>query len=248
MNKKEKVIYISLGNLIILILLFISLTISVIKIYKWKKNNSKNDEISEQISSFIVDKESTDGSKTYEIDFENLKQLNSDTVAWLKVPGTEVNYTVVKSNDNDYYLKHNYKKEYNTGGWIFADYSNKFDDTDKNIVIYGHNVRDNSMFGSLKKVINEEWYQNEENYDIPFITEHEEAIYRVFSVYKIEVEDYYIQTEFKDNKSYLQFLNTIKERSSKDFEIELTENDKILTLSTCANNNKYRIVLHAKKI
>lgn len=103
------------------------------------------------------------------------------------------------------------------------------------------------MFGTLKNILKEEWYSNEENFVIDFITEQEQAKYQVFSVYKIKNEDYYINTEFKENE-FSSFIKTLKIRSIKDFEIEVTENDSILTLSTCADNNKYRIVLHAKKI
>ena len=147
---------------------------------------------------------------------------------------------------NDYYLTHNFYKNYNKSGWIFVDESNKLDGNDKNTVIYGHNVRDNSMFGSLKKVITPEWYDNEENYKIKLITENGEKIYKVFSVYQIEAEDYYIQTEFDSNKQFEQFIETLQKRSIKNFNEKVTTENQILTLSTCANNNKYRIVLHAK--
>ena len=109
-------------------------------------------------------------------------------------------------------------------------------------------MRDESMFGSLKNILNEEWYNNAENKNITFLTEKENYIYKVFSIYKIESEDYYIKTNFKNDEDYEKFLNTIKNRSIKNFDINLNINDKIITLSTCANNNKYRIVLHAKKL
>ena len=162
------------------------------------------------------------------------------------VKSRKYKFRIVKANDNSYYLSHNFNKEYNIAGWIFADYKNKFDTTDKNIVIYGHNMRDNSMFGSLKDVIKKEWYNNESYKYITLITEEEYHIYEVFSVYQIEKEDYYIKTNFKNNELE-EFINTIKERSKKDFNVKVTKDDNILTLSTCANNNKYRVVLHAKK-
>ena len=87
-------------------------------------------------------------------------------------------------------------------------------------------MKDNSMFGSLKNILNEEWYNNDENYIIDFITGNEEQKYKVFSVYKIEKEDYYI--------------DTLKDRNIKDFNVEVSAEDSILTLSTCAENNKYR--------
>ena len=108
-------------------------------------------------------------------------------------------------------------------------------------------MKDNSMFGSLKNILNEEWYNNEENYIIRFITEREEQQYEVFSVYQVIDEDYYIKTEFAKDE-FQKFIKKIESRSIKDFDMDITEKDSILTLSTCANDNRYRVVLHAKRI
>ena len=239
-------------NIISIILLFIFIILlfySGTKIVIWYMNNQNNKKISDEISKFItLDETKEDNEGKYVIDFEKLKEKNSDVVAWLKVNGTNIETTVVKTTNNDYYLTHNFNKEYNSAGWIFADYKNKVDGTDKNLVIYGHNMRDDSMFGSLKWVINEDWYNNEDNKYITLVTENETQIYEVFSVYQIEEEDYYIQTNFNTEKEFSTFLETIKKRSKKDFNVDVNKEDNILTLSTCANNNKYRVVLHAKKI
>lgn len=235
---------------IILMCFFIALLLySGTKIVIWYMNNQNNKKISDEISELVtIDETKEDNDEKYVVDFEKLKEKNSDVVAWLKVNGTNIETTVVKTTDNDYYLTHNFNKEYNSAGWIFADYKNKVDGTDKNLVIYGHNMQDDSMFGSLKWVINEDWYNNEDNKYITLITENETQVYEVFSVYQIEKEDYYIQTNFDTGKEFNTFAQTIKKRSKKDFNVDVNENDNILTLSTCANNNKYRVVLHAKKI
>ena len=89
---------------------------------------------------------------------------------------------------------------------------------------------------------------NEDNKYITLVTENETQTYEVFSVYQIEAEDYYIKTKFNTEKEFEKFLQTIKKRSIKDFNVDISKKDTILTLSTCANNNKYRVVLHAKKI
>lgn len=193
-------------------------------------------------------KDENEDKEEYIIDFSKLKEQNNETVAWIKVNNTNIDYPIVKADNNDFYLNHSFDKNKNSAGWIFADYRNKFDNTDKNLVIYGHNMRDDSMFGSLKWVINEDWYNNEDNKYITLITENETQVYEVFSVYQIEKEDYYIQTEFSDDNNFEQFVNTIKKRSIKEFNTDVSKDDNILTLSTCANNNKYRVVLHAKKI
>lgn len=183
-----------------------------------------------------------------EINFEELKSQNSDTVFYLKVNNTNISYPVVKYSDNNYYLNHSFDKSKNSAGWLFADYKNKLDDTDKNIVVYGHNRRDGSMFGTLKNILNKEWYDNTDNMDIVYMDIRGKHIYKIFSIYKIENEDYYITTQFNNDSGYKKFLTTIKSRSIKDFNVEISETDSILTLSTCANNNKYRVVLHAKRI
>ena len=233
-------------NIIIYMILLFVLIYSGIK-YKDKNNNNK---IAEQIkSTAIVEEKNEDENKEeYTVDFDKLKEQNDETVAWIKVNNTNVEYPVVRSTNNSFYLNHSFDKSKNSAGWIFADYKNKFDNTDKNIVIYGHNMRDGSMFGSMKNILNSEWYDNEENTNITLYTENEKSIYKVFSIYKIESEDYYIKTEFSNDNEFEKFIETLKKRSIKNFKIDISKEDSILTLSTCANNNKYRVVLHAKKM
>lgn len=246
-NKKYKKVIL---NIIIYVILFFVLIYSGIKIFKWHEDKINNNKIVEQIKSTVMVEENENKNKNkeeYIVDFNKLKEQNNETIAWLKVNNTNVEYPVVKADNNSFYLNHSFDKSKNSAGWIFADYRNKFDNTDKNIIIYGHNMRDNSMFGSLKNILNSDWYDNEENVNITLYTESEKCIYKVFSVYKIESEDYYIKTEFSNDSEFEKFIKTLKKRSIKDFNIDVSQDDNILTLSTCANNNKYRIVLHAKK-
>ena len=222
----------------------------------WYIHNKQNEKIMQEISRTIsvvedgqnIESEVKKEERDYEVDFNTLKKVNSDTIAFLKVNGTQIEYPIVKTRNNEYYLNHSFDKKYNAAGWIFADYNNKFDGSDKNIVIYGHNRKNGTMFSTLKNVLHKQWYNNPENLKIQFITEQEQTVYEVFSVYQIEVESYYLQTEFRNDKGYESFIETIKGRSIKDFGINLNTDDEILTLSTCANDNNYRVVLHARKI
>lgn len=249
MSRKEKqkdkktLFIIRIMQLIFLILLIYS----SLRIIVWAKNNKENKEIISNIEKSVEIDSTNDEENKYKVNFEKLKQENSDTVAWLKVENTNIEIPVVQAKDNSYYLTHNFNKKYNVAGWVFADYKNKFDETDKNIMVYGHNMRDDSMFGSLKNVIKEEWYDNKDNKYITFITENEYQIYQIFSIYQTEKEDYYIQTEFSDDE-FSKFINTIKQRSKKDFNVNVSNEDTLLTLSTCANNNKYRVVLHSVRV
>ena len=181
------------------------------------------------------------------VDFNELKKINSDTIAYIKINNTNIDYPVVKYKDNDFYLNHNFEKKVNSGGWIFSDYKNSFDATDKNIVIYGHNMKNKTMVGTLSKALTTEWQNDDKNLLITLVTEKGQYKYKIFSTYRIDNEEYYIKTYFNDNNEYINFLSTIKKRSNKYYDVPLNEDDQILTLSTCSGNNK-RIVVHAKKV
>ena len=241
MKKKNKILITLIQIVLIAVIIF-----SGIKIIEWIKSNKKNKDIMSEIKeNVVINNEMDSNNEEYKIDFAKLKQKNSDAIAWIKVNGTDIDFPVVKGTDNSYYLTHNFDKEKNKAGWIFADYRNKFDGTDKNIIIYGHNMKNGSMLASLKDVIKEEWYNNENNKYIALITENENCKDQVFSVYQTEAEEYYLQTNISNFK---EFVEKIKGRSKKDFNVDIKETDSILTLSTCADNTKYRVVLHAVKV
>ncbi len=228
---------------IVMLICFILLIYSIYNIIMWYVDNNKNETIKEEINEIINNSEDNNG-----IDFKTLKEKNNEIIAYLKVNNTNIDYVVVKGSDNSYYLKHNLYKEYNRAGWIFMDFHNKLDGSDKNIVIYGHNTMDGTMFGTLRNVIKKEWYENEENHIIQLVLENEILTYQVFSTYSIPVEDYYINTIFKDNNEFNKFVNTLKNRSVYNYGVEVNGEDSILTLSTCTGNGKSRMVLHAKLI
>lgn len=219
---------------------------SGVKIILWVVENRRTDELAEKVNKSI----SVDGSKAvfeenrYAVDFEKLKKINGDIIGWIKVEGTDIAIAVVRGSDNSYYLTHSLDRSYSSAGWAFMDYRNRLDGSDKNVVVYGHNRRNSSIFGTLKNVLNSEWYENENNRFIHFVTENGDMVYEVFSVYRIEVEDYYLQTQF-ENGEFVDFVGSLKNRSIKDFGVDVGEDDSILTLSTCGNDSRFRIVLHA---
>ena len=236
----------------IFLVLFLSVFIySMYNIIDWfisgKKNENMINEINGAIIGDEVEEEIVDENASISVDFDVLKEKNSETVGFVKVNNTKIEYSVVKHKDNSYYLTHSFDKSYNKYGWIFANYENKFDGTDRNITLFGHNMRNGSMFGTLKNVLTEEWQSNEENHKILFITEEGKYIYQVFSTYKVYKEEYFATANFKDDSDFLNFVTKIKKRSNKDYGVEVYEDDQILTLSTCHSNNNYRVVLHAKK-
>lgn len=227
---------------------------SILALAKSKINASRTGKLSEDLKQYITEIEESNvveaggEEQEYTIDFEQLRQINPDTRAWLKIESLNLDFPVVQANDNDYYLKYSFDRTRNSDGWVFFDYRNLLDGTDKNTIIYAHNRKNGTMFSNLVNILDSSWYDNEENRYFNLYIGDQKYTYEVFSIYQIKVESYYIQTYFNSNQTYLNFLNTIKSRSIKDYGIELTETDNILTLSTCGSNSKYRVVLHARRI
>lgn len=256
--------------IIILIISVLILVFSLFKIFIWNKDNNDIDKLQKDITEKNVkevkpNEEKSDNINPPEnksddywdyikmdmlsVDFNELKKKNSDTVGWIKVNGTNINYPVVQTKDNDYYLTHAYNKSKNSAGWIYADYRNNMTNFDKNTIIYGHGRLNNTMFGSLKNIINSKWYNNKDNYIVKFSTPTENTLWQVFSVYSIKAESYYITTNFSTDQEYDKFLQTLKSRSKKDFSATVNTKDKIITLSTCKDvAGTERVVMHAKLI
>ena len=184
--------------------------------------------------------------KIAEYDFDKLKEINTDIVGFIEVDNTNISYPVVKSSDNSYYLNHSYKKEKNNIGSIFLDYRNDLDNLSKNNIIYGHGRLDNTMFGSLNNLLDSNNLDSKESYYITLSTPKSIMTFKIFSVYTIPKEGYYIKTYFSSNKYFKEFLETIMKRSIYNFNTDVNTNDKILTLSTCKDNFGKRVVVHAK--
>ena len=180
--------------------------------------------------------------------FEELSNINNETVGWLTVNNTKVNYPVVQHTDNDYYLKKDFNKKTNSYGWIFMDYRNNIYNLSNNTILWGHNSRTGLMFGTLRYVTNESWYKNPDNQIITFNTKVKNMKWKIFSIYKIPVTNDYLYANFGDLDEYQKFLDMIRGRSMYDFGVNVSKNDHILTLSTCGTsttNSATRLVIHA---
>ena len=127
------------------------------------------------------------------------------------------------------------------------DYRNNIENIDQNTILYAHGRLDKTMFGSLKNILTSGWLNNPNNYVVKLSTETENTLWQVISVYKIPVTTDYLQIYFSDNNEFVNFANMLINRSEFNFNTGISENDKILTLSTCYDSEN-RVVLHAKLI
>ncbi|MBQ9318927.1 MAG: class B sortase [Bacilli bacterium] len=252
--------------------IFFLITISTIifclfKIVVWANDNKKTKEITNDINEQvtittteqeiidIVDPEtpkedpvwSYDASLVKNVDLSKLYQINNETVGWIIMENTKINYPVVQHEDNDYYLNRSFDKSINGAGWVFMDYRNNTEDIDKNTIIYAHGRMDSTMFGSLRKTLKESWYDNPENYIINYSTEQYNSLWQIFSLYKIPTTSDYLQIDFNSDEEYLNWLNMLKDRSIYDFKTNVSSDNKIITLSTCYNDDE-KLVVHAKLI
>lgn len=254
--------------IIIIITSLITLGYSTYQIILWGKDNNKIDTQMEEVEEIVEIKEVPDGEKVelvnptqnkkdpywdyiklnfIDVNFSELKSINYETVGWIQVLGTNVNYPFVQTVDNKFYLTHQLDKKYNTAGWVFMDYRNNAYDFNDNTIIYAHGRLNKTMFGSLRNVIKESWYKNKNNHIVKISTESENSLWQVFSTYKIKTTSDYLQIDFLTDDERLNFYNMLKDRSVYDYKVNVMPDDKIITLSTC-HNDEEKIVLHAKLI
>ena len=254
-----------------LLIFFISLffvIISSFQIIKWTKDNKSTNKETNKITDNIKVKKTNKDTKLIEqnteiansnpywdfikmklidVDLNELKKQNNETVGWIQVKGTNINYPFVQHSDNSYYLSHDFSKNKNNAGWLFLDYRNNINQINKNTIIYGHGRLDRTMFGSLKNIFKSDWLNDQNNYVIFISTEKENTMWQVFSTYRIKTTSDYLRINFQNDNDYQNFLDMITKRSEHNFNTPINTNDNILTLSTCYNNEK-KVVLHAKLI
>ena len=262
----------SLGRIIIIIILIVILGVSIFKIIEWAIDSinivKQMAAIEEKVNIVeVVDNEKTEIIKQVKkpkefdpywdyinmnlinVDFEELKEVNKYTAGWIQVAGTNINYPIVQAYNNNHFLWYDFEGNRNNAGWIFMDYRNNKTNFDRNTIIYGHSRTDNTMFGTLKNIMKNGWYDNKDNHVIKLSTEHENTLWQVFSVYHVPETSDYIQVDFISDDEYKTFLDKISDRTMLKFDTEVGASDKILTLSTCYdNNNQYRLVVHSKLI
>lgn len=234
---------------IITILLIGLVLISSYLIFKEKKQNEKQENTFEDLIEIV--EENIENQEERKIDINKLYEENKDIVGWLKIDNTTINYPIMQNiNDPNYYLRRDFYKNYSSYGTPYmAKQCNLNSD---NIVIYGHHMKNNKMFGELEKYKSKDFYNNHKI--ITFTTLEKEYSYEIFAVFKTTVYTkntfrYYENINFENKKMYNDFINICKDKSLYQTGIEIKDKEKLITLSTCEYSNKNsRLVIVARKI
>lgn len=235
-------ILVTITSLGVFIYAAIGLGDAVIDYYKNRKMLSNLQDI------FYEEKEdSGSGRQSIRSGFDALLGMNEDVVGWITVDGTQIDYPILQGEDNDAYLTTNFEGRESRAGSIFLDYRNDILSKDLNTVIYGHRMKDGSMFQHLNKYLDEDFFFQHRTFEYDTLFKSYEA--EVFAVYPTLTDFNYIETRFDTSEEYRELIDEIKARSKFSTDIDIAEDDQIITLSTCdymLDEDHGRLVVHAK--
>lgn len=259
MKSKAKTLRI-ISNVLIVILSCIML-FCVYKLYTiWQGYNS-NQKTQEKVQELFYgqtdtqnqvsgqEEASAPAQNEYKFDLKPVIEANGDTVGWIIIKDTVINYVVVQGADNDEYLHKNFYGEYNSAGTIFMDYRNQIGEPRQNLIVYGHRMKDDSMFGELGEYVDYGFYQKHPTFT--FITAEGEYDCEVFAVYRCTTAVDYCHTNFETDEEMLAYIQECKDLSEYKIAVDVTAQDTIITLSTCdydLDPTEGRLVVQAKLV
>ena len=232
-------------NIILVAIIIVCLSIIGYKYYNYNKDDKLNSEI-QDLQPVINEASDSDNNSSGENDGqdqskegnyvnsaneEELKSINSDYKMWIQIENTNINYPVVQGSDNDYYLKHNFRKESNISGTVFVESANDIDN-DKNIILYGHNMRNGTMFNNITNY-KEESFFNEDN-KINIIMNNTLYEYEVFSVYVKNVNEVNLAIGFANEDEFINYAYNESEESLYKKDVDFSAEDNLITLVTCS--------------
>ena len=183
------------------------------------------------------------------VDFDALRETGPDIIGWLTLPDTAINYPVTQADDNEYYLHHLYDGTYNKTGCLFADYENQENFSDRNTIIYGHNMRDGSMFATLNEYDEQSYYDGHPQ--MYLVTPDGGYVVEIFTAFVAKPSESGSDTSpwrlsFKDDGAYTTWLSEMAGRSVIETDVTVTSSDKVLTLSTCTPGGASRFIVMGK--
>lgn len=240
-----------LSNVILVIAIGVFL-FSGYKLYgifsEYNEGSSEYESLQEMVIT-ETEPESPEEEAVFQVDFVKLKEINSEVVGWIRFEEPAIiNYPVVQGEDNSKYLKTTFEGKRNSSGAIFMDMQNRADFSDRNTFVYGHNMKNGSMFGRLRKYKSGEYLQ-EHPYFYIYTPDGKESTYQIFSVTVVDDVSKSYEKMYADDGEFLSYIDYIKNLSLYDTGVEVDADAKIVSLSTCTNvSEDERLLLHAVKV
>lgn len=256
-RRKRKGSVLSNVILVVAVAVFIFSAYKLISIYsEYHKGDKEYDSIVEDAIEIQTPQEEETGAAeetkvhtTLKVDFDKLGETNKDTVAWIQFDEPKkISYPVVRGEDNDKYLKTTFEGKKNSAGSIFMDAANAGDFSDRNTFIYGHNMKNGSMFGQLRKFKTKDYYEQNPYFYI-YTPDGKEVKYQIFAVCIVEDTSRSYTRYYNSDEEYLDYLKYLKSIARYDTGVEVTAESKIVSLSTCTNvSETQRLLVHGVKI
>ena len=248
------------GNLVSNIILVLAIAVFLFSGYKlytifseYNKGDEEYESIMDEVITIDIPEKKEEGKtqekKIFQVDFEKLQSINKEIVGWIRFDNPEkISYPIVQGKDNDKYLKKTVEGKTNGAGSIFMDAYNKADFSDKNTFIYGHNMKNGSMFGQLRKYKSFDFYK-ENPYFYIYTPDGKEAKYQVYAVCIVEDTSESYNKFYENDDAYLKYLQYIKSISRYDTGVEVTAQTQLVSLSTCTNvTETQRLLVHGVKV
>ena len=236
---------------IILVIAIVVFAVSAYKLYGIFSEYNKGDNEYQKIQDLVINTEKKDDTKeeAFSVDFEKLLEMNSDVVGWIRFDEpSEINYPVVQGRDNEEYLKRTFEANTNKLGTLFVDVNNPGDFSGRNTFIYGHNMKNGSMFAQLLKYKDDSFYK-EHPYFYIYTPDGKVRTYEIFSAGVVkDTSDSYIM-DYADDAAFQTYIDYIKQQSAYPTSAEVTTASKIVSLSTCTNvRDDERFLVHGVMI
>jgi len=241
MRRLKKKVVNSIYNILIVICV-LGILITLFIILSDLQNDRFADDNYQEVRAFRDIEEHNNSTVSTSIDFKSLSEINPDIVGWIGYEGLEIDYPLVQSEDNEYYLNHLFTLEQNKLGAIFVDYRNQSDFSDRNTIIYGHNMKDGSMFSSLTNYKEQDYY--DANPNLLLVTK--DNTYRVDFFAGLIVDGSYesVRIDFTDDEGFIKYIDELMDKSTFTSSISVDSQDRIISLVTCSyeyNNARYAL-------
>ena len=245
-KKKKKA---GIFSTIILVVALAVFCFSAFQLFKILKGYHDGRSEYDKVRKLAVEEKKDDGEDQFSVNFDELMKMNPDTIGWIRFhpEPSQISYPIVKGKDNSEYLKKTFSANENTLGAIFLNVDNNADFMDKNTIIYGHRMKDGSMFRHLQDYEEKSFWESNPYFYI-YTPDGREITYHIYSAGQVEdTSDTYL-TSFESEEAYQSFLNMTKEASLYDTGVELNAQSAIVTLSTCTSaSDNHRFVVRGVK-